>query len=279
MDASQDHESLVDVVAPFVANAQSAVLMQPTESALHHPAHRSESRLFVGPAFGNHRFNSTNAQEHAVGHRIVCFVREQAVRTSAWPSAFPLHGRYGINQRKQLGHVGDIGRSERCRQGNAIRIREDVVFRAAFRTIGGIGAGFDPPKTARTLELSTTVRDQSILSACRRWLSRTWWRSIHTPASCQSRSRLQQVMPDPQPISRGKSSQGIPVRKTKKIPVSVLRLSTSLRPGYRKRRLGLGRIGSIKAHKSSDNISFAIVGPPCPRMTSAKCTTKEHSFC
>ena len=279
MDTSESHERFVDVIAPFVANAQPAVLMQPAEGAFHDPADRSEPRLLVGPAFGNHRFNSTNAQEQAVSHRVVRFVRKQALRTSARPSTFPLHRRNGINQGKQLGYVGDIGRSERCRQGNAIRIRDDVVFRTAFRPIGGIGAGFDPPKTARTLELSATARDQSILSACRKWLSRTWWRSIHTPACCQSRSRLQQVMPDPQPNSWGKSSHGIPVRRTKRIPVSVLRLSTGLRPGYRNRRLGSGRIGSIKAHKSSGTISFAIVGPPCPFLASAKYATKEHSFC
>ena len=279
MDASQDHEGLVDVIASFVTDAQPSVLMQPTESALHHPTDCPQPRLFVGTAFRNHRFNSSNAQEQAMGRRVIRFVRKQAVRPSARPPTFPLHRGYGIDQGKQLGHVGDIGRRERCRQGNAIRIRDDVVFRAAFRTIGGIGAGFDPPKTARTLELSATARDQSILSACRRWLSRTWWRSIHTPACCQSRIRLQQVMPDPQPISWGKSSQGIPVRRTKRIPVSALRLSNGFRPGYRKRRLGCGRIGSIKAHKSSGTISFAIVGPPCPRMTSAKHATKEHSFC
>ena len=35
-----------------------------------------------------------------------------------------------------------------------------------------------------------------------------WWIWSQTPAACQSRKRFQQVMPQPQPISWGKSSQG-----------------------------------------------------------------------
>ena len=37
-----------------------------------------------------------------------------------------------------------------------------------------------------------------------------WCRRSQTPASCQSRSRRQQVMPVPQPISWGSISQGMP---------------------------------------------------------------------
>jgi hypothetical protein len=40
----------------------------------------------------------------------------------------------------------------------------------------------------------------------------------HTPASCQSRSRRQQVIPDPNPSSCGKNSHGIPMYSTNKMP-------------------------------------------------------------
>ncbi len=43
-----------------------------------------------------------------------------------------------------------------------------------------------------------------------------------TPASFQSWSRRQQVMPQPQPISAGRSSQGMPVLRTKRMPVRAL---------------------------------------------------------
>jgi hypothetical protein len=41
----------------------------------------------------------------------------------------------------------------------------------------------------------------------------------------------QQLMPLPQPISRGSGSQRRPVCKTKRMPVSTARLSSGLRPG------------------------------------------------
>jgi hypothetical protein len=110
--------------------------------------------------------------------------------------------------------------------------------------------------------------------------SKTWWMSSHTPASCQSRSRRQQVMPHPQPISWGKSSQGMPVRRTNRMPVRVLRLSTGLRPGYRnRRRLGGGRMGSTNDQSSSVTISRAMTGPPCPVLPSASGQGLQQPFC
>jgi len=49
--------------------------------------------------------------------------------------------------------------------------------------------------------------------------SNSWWMRCHRPVACQSRSLRQQVMPEPQPSSLGSSSQGIPLRSTKRIPV------------------------------------------------------------
>jgi hypothetical protein len=104
--------------------------------------------------------------------------------------------------------------------------------------------------------------------------------SSHTPASCQSRSRRQQVMPHPQPISWGKSSQGMPVRRTNRMPVSAFRSSTGFRPGYRKRRrLGGGRMGLTSDHSSSVTTSRAITGPPCPVVPSAKEQESQQPFC
>lgn len=70
-----------------------------------------------------------------------------------------------------------------------------------------------------------------------------------TPARCQSRKRFQQVMPL-QPSSYGRSSQGMPVRKTNTMPVKATRSGVLGRP-RRDRRRGLGSSGSISAHSSS----------------------------
>ena len=76
-----------------------------------------------------------------------------------------------------------------------------------------------------------TARDQSIRSAPRSLASKAWCSSTQTPACCHSWRRRQQVMPQPQPISWGKSSQGRPVLRMNRMPVRTRRSSSGLRPG------------------------------------------------
>jgi hypothetical protein len=77
------------------------------------------------------------------------------------------------------------------------------------------------------------------------------------PAACQSRSRRQQVMPDPQPISTGSRSHGVPVISTKGMPVNAAR---SGRHGRPPRGFGLscGSSGPNAAQSSSETRGFAI---------------------
>ena len=83
------------------------------------------------------------------------------------------------------------------------------------------------------------------------------------PAACQSRSRRQHVMPDPQPISWGSISQGMPERSTNRMPVSAARFGTGGRPPLGLGRSG-GRSGSTMAHNSSETSGLLMpshVGP------------------
>ncbi len=84
-----------------------------------------------------------------------------------------------------------------------------------------------------------------------------WWSRSQTPAACQSRRRRQQVTPEPQPISWGSISQGMPDFSTKMMPVSAARSGTRGRPP-----LGLGgsggNRGSTIAHNSSGTSGFFI---------------------
>lgn len=74
---------------------------------------------------------------------------------------------------------------------------------------------------------------KSIWSAWRSLFSRMRWTLCHTPACFQSRSRRQQVMPEPQPISCGSISQGMPDMRTNRMPVKHARSGSGLRPGLR----------------------------------------------
>jgi hypothetical protein len=152
-----------------------------------------------------------------------------------------------------------------------------VVLGALFPAVHGAFSRFFPPCIARTEVESTTPRDQSILPApfnSHRALRRS---RSHTPARCQSRRRRQQVMPDPQSISRGRYSQGMPVRSTNRMPVRAFRSESGLRPGLRRRRsLGLGRSGSIHRHSCSSRRGFATARPPC---LSRRIVRSKISFC
>src|SRR5215210_6857310 len=107
---------------------------------------------------------------------------------------------------------------------------------------------------------SKEALSQSIRSASPRRSKKTLCRRSHTPASCHSRKRRQQATPEPQPISWGSISHGMPLFKTKMMPASAERSSTRGLPP-----LGLGgssgNNGSMVFHSSSDTSSLAMSSP------------------
>src|SRR5271163_1305676 len=111
----------------------------------------------------------------------------QSLRTRSWRSRFAAHRRNRNYQRQQLIHVVNIRRRHARRQRDAIGIGQHMMLTARFAAIGGVRAGLRPPKTARTEAESITARDQSILSAWRKWSSNRRWTFGHTPAAVQSR--------------------------------------------------------------------------------------------
>jgi hypothetical protein len=104
---------------------------------------------------------------------------------------------------------------------------------------------------------SSDARSQSICSASPRRLSKRRCSLSHIPASCHSFRRLQQVMPDPQPISWGSISQGIPLFRTKTMPVRAARLSMRGLPPWGFGGSG-GRSASMVSHSSSVTSSLAM---------------------
>ena len=64
-------------------------------------------------------------------------------------------------------------------------------------------------------------------------------------------------MPDPQPVSWGRSSRGMPVFDTNRMPVSACLSGTRLRPGYRC-PAPAGKTGSIRSDGPSLTRGFAV---------------------
>jgi hypothetical protein len=110
----------------------------------------------------------------------------------------------------------------------------------------GFGPVWSPQYAARMQLLSTTARDRSIWSSRASQSRSAKWIRSHTPACCQSRKRRQHVIPDAHPSSCGSICQGIPLRRTKTMPVRHARPETRGRP-LCGRRGGIGKSGSIRS--------------------------------
>ena len=171
-------------------------------------------------------------------------------------------GRHGDNQVEGHPAVVQIGGRRFHDQGQTLGLGQHMAFAACFRTVRRIGAGVCPPKTARTLALSMTARSRLTAPALPSVASRRAWSLDHTERRVQSANRRQHVLPLPQPISVGRSCQGIPVFRTNTIPVSAGRCSTRGRPPLGDRGGNGGSNGSICFHNSSDT-SSAMRMPPC----------------
>ncbi len=252
----------MNVGAAFVANAQASELMQPSDGALHHPTGHAQATAVLGVAASNLGANAAGGQRPAVRLGVIAAVGLDHIGTVTRRARFTGDRRNAVDQGQQLRNIVAVGLGENDRQGNALGIREEMVFRARFTAIGWVRSSFFPPWTARTEELSATARAKSSLSAWRNFASNTRCNRSQTPACCQSRSRRQQVIPEPHPISLGSISQGIPDCSTNRIPVSIRRSESGRRPGYRLRRRRRGNRGSITAHHRSSTKGFGIALAP-----------------
>jgi hypothetical protein len=147
-----------------------------------------------------------------------------------------------------LGDIVHVGRGQVGDQRNPVALGDDVVFRAFLAAIGWVRSSFFPPRSARRDALSMTAQLRSSSPRRRSSASSASWNRRQMPARCQRTSRRQQVLPDPQPISVGSICHGIPLRRTKSMPVNAARSDTRGRPIRRRR---FGNRGAIRAQSSS----------------------------
>lgn len=254
--------------ASFVTYAEAAELVKPREGPFDDPADSAETATMIGVAFAEHTLDAHGLEGLAMGLGIVPAVAHNEIGALSRVSRLAAHGGHRFEQRQQLRDVVGVGAGYGKRQGDALRVSQDMMLGAVFAPVCRVWARFLPPKTARTEALSTTVWDQSIPSAPCKWASKTPYTLSQMPNLCQSLRRRQHVTPLPQPISRGKYDQGIPVRKTNRIPIRAWRLGTAGRP------LLLGGLSGgssawISVHKSSGRTARAITSSLQPGCTLA----------
>jgi hypothetical protein len=176
---------------------------------------------------------------------------------AAGPAGALANGRDGVDRGFQHPAVVDVGGRQGHGQRDAVGVDDDMALGARLAPVGRVRPGLKAPLFAGTLALSSAARLQSIALAVPNRSRRTWCSLSHTPAACQSRRRRQQVMPEPQPISRGSISHGMPLLRTNRIPVSAARSSTGGRPPLG-RGGRAGSNGATAAHSSSLTRGFAM---------------------
>lgn len=254
--AGEAKEGVVDVGAFLVARSQTAPTEEPGEWPLNDATIDAQAAAVFDAALRDRRKDAARPQRPTDRSGIVRAVGEEDVGTTARSAARPLNGRNRFDEFEALLRIVDVGAGVNDRQRQTRGVGQQVTLGTRLATVGGIGSGLRPPKTARTEQLSTATCDQSMSSSTPN-RSRTFSHNCcQTPASCHSWSRRQQVMPQPQPISMGSSSHGVPVFKTKRMPTKQLRSGTRGRPPFGD-GLCLGSSGSTSAHNSSGTNGFA----------------------
>jgi hypothetical protein len=164
--AADCEERFVDVGAAVVAAREAALVVQPGERALDHPAFGSQSGAVLGrllgcTAFGDSWRDPSGTQLAAVTGRVVGAVGEQRLGTETVVRA---DRRDTIDELDQLRDVVAVGGGERDRERQPVAAADQVVLAAFARAVDRRGPGLLAPPLARTCELSTTARDQSIWS-------------------------------------------------------------------------------------------------------------------
>jgi hypothetical protein len=248
----------MDVVAPLIANREPAVLRKPSQCALHYPPVPSQLLAALYALSCYTALYPALSQGSFALFVVVGFVSMQLLGTLPRPAPTrTLDGLYGVDELFEDHRVVDVCRADHHTERDAPSVRNKVALRALLSFIRRILAGFRAPLLAGMEAESKQARSHSIWSASPRRSKSTWCRRSQTPASCHSRKRRQQVTPEPQPISWGNISQGMPLFSTKMMPLRAARSSTRGLPPSGLGGSG-GSSGSITSHSSSVTNSLAI---------------------
>ncbi len=115
-------------------------------------------------------------------------------------------------------------------QRHTAAVDDDVLLATWLSPVSGIGAGLLAPWGLATLAPSMLARLLSIWSHWRNWANSTKCKRSRMPWVFQLRRRRQQVMPLPKPDPCGRTSHGISVVRTNRMPFSAARSSSRGRP-------------------------------------------------
>jgi len=240
----------MDVGASFVADGQPAEAMEPGQGALHHPTVSTQALAGVDALAGDAHPDVASGQRLAAAGDVRGLIGMQFGGPLASLSGRGLGRRDGVEQVLKDNRVVAVGPRQERGQRDSGALDHKMALRARFAPIRRIRPREVAPLLPGILAESKEARLQSRRSASPSRSKSIWCSRSQTPASCQSRSRRQQVTPEPHPNSWGSISHGMPLFSTKMMPVKAARSETRGRPP-----LGLGgsggSSGATRAHNSS----------------------------
>jgi hypothetical protein len=128
--AADREEGFVDVVAALVADAEAAVLVEPGDRALDHPALLSESGAVWALGPGDLRLDVPAAQLAPTLACVVGAVADEPLRSATRPSAPSTHRWDRVHERNHLGDVVAVAGGQADRQRCAATAGDHVVLGA-----------------------------------------------------------------------------------------------------------------------------------------------------
>ena len=248
--ACESGEGIVDVDAALISDGEPPEPVDRCEGSLDHPPVSAKALAAVDAAPGDAWLDAGLPACGPAAAVVIGLVSMELVWPASRTASFASHRGDGIEQQLEWDAVVDVGAGQDEAERNAAPVGDQVAPGAGSAAVGRVRTCRFAPLFAATDALSMQAQLQSMRSASCRRLSSSRCNRSHRPACCQSRSRRQQVTPEPHPNSSGSISHPIPVRSTNKIPVRAARAGTRGRPPFGFGRSG-GSNGDIKDHSSS----------------------------
>ena len=149
----------------LIADDEASELIDPGESALHHPAMFAEVLAAFDAASGDARCDVTGAEITAAAAEVVAFVGVQFGRSLAGSAAALANRLDRVDDVDQGLAVVAVGAGQDEGERQAAPIHHDVPLGAGFAPIRRVRADRVTPLLAATDEESTEARDQSMWPA------------------------------------------------------------------------------------------------------------------
>ena len=127
---------------PFTSDSESAKPMQPSDSALHHPAGLAQTATVPGSAPCDLGLDTQGQECRTMRVGIVSTVSLHQLGLSPRSTALASNGRDGSDQGQKLRYVVAIGFGQNGRERNTLRVDEEVMFRARTTAIGWVRSSF-----------------------------------------------------------------------------------------------------------------------------------------